>query len=300
MLEVRQLRKRIDGRTVLDDISLSIEPGTITGIVGRNGSGKTTLLRTIAGIWFPDGGQVCFQGRNVHTDPETRRHLIFVPDSRELLQHYTPNEFARLFGLIYPHFDRNRFASWLDRFQLPAAQQVRHYSKGMKALFYLALAFATRSDVVLLDEPTDGLDPIYKQQSLRLIVEEVAEQRNSLLISSHRLEELQSICDRVIFLKGGGIDAILDTAAIHERYEKLQVAFRDEGSEQALAKLPGVRVLARSGRVYTILVEEGPADLGERLRAEGAVLVEPLPLQLEDLFVGKLGGAEHGHEGSLA
>ena len=121
-------------------------------------------------------------------------------------------------------------------------------------------------------------------------MEEVAAHRTTVLISSHRLEELQSICDRVLFLKDGTVESMIDVTTIQERYTKLQVAFAGDDCEDTLAQLPSVRVLARTGRVYTLVAEEAPPDLADRLREGGAVLIEPLPLRLEDLFIGKLGG----------
>ncbi|MBE3595672.1 MAG: ABC transporter ATP-binding protein [Hydrogenibacillus sp.] len=293
-LEVTHLTKRIDGVPILSGVSFAAEPGTITGIVGRNGTGKTTLLRTMVGIYTPDGGEVRYGGRNVHADPKARGHFVFVPDARELLSDYTPERFARLFALLYPRFDAEKFWARLRQFELPPNQKVRTYSEGMKGLFYIALAVSTRAEVLLLDEPTEGLDPIFKKQSLRLIVEEVAEQRPIVLICSHRLEELEQIADRILFLKDGTVDSIVDLQSMQERYTKWQVAFQSEDGEAVLAELSSVRILARSGRVYTLLADDrAPADLLDRLRKGGAVLIEPLPLKLEDLFVEKLGGDVH-------
>jgi len=289
VLEVKELCKTIDRTAILQDISFSIVPGTITGIIGRNGAGKTTLLRTMSGILLPDSGEVCCQGQNIHTRPEVKVNILFIPDTKNLLLNYTPLQFSRLYALIYPNFDQDAFAGWLEQFRLPVNQKVRYFSKGMKSLFYLSLAFAARTEAVLLDEPTEGLDPIFKKECLKLIVQEVAERKPAVLISSHRLEELQAICDQVIFLRNGTIELVTDLMTMQERYQKLQAVYQ-EGLPDNIKSRGNVRVLSQSGRVYTLLLEGDLRQTREQLEASGPILLEDLPLSLEDLFVSKLGG----------
>lgn len=293
MLEVSGLNKTIDDVAILSDISFTVPKGTITGLVGRNGAGKTTLLRIMAGIWSADGGEVRLADQDVHREPAARAQLMLTPDSRDLLQDHTPEQCAKLFGLIYPGFDHAALAMWLEQFHLPPGQKIQTFSKGMKALFYLALAFATRAGVLLLDEPTDGLDPIYKRQCLSLIVDQVAERQTTVLVSSHRLEELQSICDQILFLADTTIESVVDVGTLQAQYTKLQVAFTGDDGEEILAGFPGIRVLTRTGRVYVVVAAGASPDLPDRLRAARAVLVEPLPLKLEDVFIDKLGGLAH-------
>lgn len=294
MLEVTHLGKAIDQVTILDDVSFAIVPGTITGLIGRNGAGKTTLLRTMMGILLPDAGDVRYQGQNIHRNPAEKVHILFIPDSKDLLQNYSTQQITRLYSQIYPNFDRGALGDWLRQFALPLTKKVRYFSKGMKALFYLALAFAARTEVVLLDEPTEGLDPIYKKQCLQLIVQEVAERKPAVLISSHRLEELQAICDEVIFLKNGTVESVTDLMAVKERYRKLQVVYKEQIPER-LINQPNVHLLAQSGRIYTILIEGDLESTTAELEASGPLLIDQLPLRLEDLFISKLGSEDHAN-----
>ncbi|KKM09413.1 hypothetical protein SY88_18840 [Clostridiales bacterium PH28_bin88] len=294
MLEVTHLGKIIDQTTILDDVSFAIVPGTITGLIGRNGAGKTTLLRTMMGILLPDDGEVRYQGQNIHQHPAEKVHILFVPDAKDLLQNYSIQQITRLYSQVYPNFDHGVLGDWLRRFGLPLTKKVRYFSKGMKALFYLALAFAARTEAVLLDEPTEGLDPIYKKQCLQLIVQEVAERKPAVLISSHRLEELQAICDQVIFLKNGAVESVTDLMAVKERYRKLQVVYEEQMPE-SIIKRPNVHLLAQSGRIYTILIEDEVESTTAEIEASGPLLIDQLPLHLEDLFVSKLGGENLDH-----
>ncbi|CAM3516067.1 ABC transporter ATP-binding protein [Hydrogenibacillus schlegelii] len=290
MLEVDGVRKAFDGRAVLDGVTFSAAPGEIVGLVGRNGAGKTTLLRTMAGIFRPDAGSVRYDGLDVYRVPEARARLFFVTDEREWLGHYTPKAFLALFSRIYPRFDREAFWARLRAFDLPPNRKVQTFSKGMKGLFYLSLALSTGAEGLLLDEPTEGLDPIYKKEALRLLVEAAAEARPLIVVATHRLEELEAIADRVLFLREGRIDGEVAVEALQTRYGKWQVALAEGVGPEALERLSGVRILARTGRVMTVLVEGAPEEVPGRLREAGALFVEPLPLRLEDVYVRKLGG----------
>lgn len=290
MLEVKELSKTIDGRTIIEKISFTLQPGDIAGLVGRNGAGKTTLLRCMIGILLPDSGDVLMSGRSIFAEPAAKTGIIYVPDGRLPYQNYTAGQLARLYRLIYPNFDDHYFYTWMDRLSLPSRQQIRTFSKGMNTLFSLILAFAARTHVVLLDEPIDGLDPIAKRQCLELIVDEVASREAAVLISSHRLQELESICDRVYMLAESRIQSTTDLNSIQQQYSKFQLAYGETEALAGLRELPGVHVLSQTGRIITVLVEGDPEQAAARLESTNPLLIDRLPLQLEDLFVVKLGG----------
>jgi len=292
MLEVKEITKTIAQKPILSEVSFTSRPGSITGIIGRNGVGKTTLLRTIIGILLPERGEVLYQGENVFEKPEIKADFIFIPDSKNIMLNYTPLKFADIYSRVYPNFAKDIFMGWLEEFSLPVKEKVRYFSKGMKALFYLILAFSCRTAVVLLDEPTEGLDPIFKRKCLKLIVEEVAARNPLVLISSNRLEEMEAICDQVVLLKKGKVEEVADLMNFKECYKKLQVAY-ENGLPPEIINSPNVKILYSSGRVYTLLIEGDLALTTEKIRATGPLLMEELPLNLEDIFITKLGGEEH-------
>lgn len=291
MIEVERLSKQIDGANVLDGVSFSLPKGTITGLIGRNGAGKTTLLRSMVGILLPDAGDVRYDGKSVYTYPQVKENLLFIPDSKQVLQGYSAKQIARLYKMIYPNFAEQYLWDGMKRFKLPVDKKIRNFSKGMKALFSLLLAFATRAEGILLDEPTDGLDPIIKRQWLQMMVEEVAEQQHIVLISSHRLDELESICDRVMILKDGVIDSVTELSEVKGRYHKLQVVYETTMPE-TLLRLPGIYLLANTGRIYTLLIEGNVEKTLNQIKETQPLLIDELPLSLEDLFMAKLGGEE--------
>ncbi|CAI6063921.1 ABC transporter ATP-binding protein [Cohnella sp. JJ-181] len=292
MLAVRHLSKKIDGKAVLADVSFELGEGRVAGLIGRNGAGKTTLLKVMSGILDPDGGEVLFEGRSIHWEPEVKRELVFIPDTPEAWYGYTGWGAAYMFGQIYPRFNPVYFRDTMNRFGLPLDRNIRQFSKGMRMMFSTALGLSTRAKLVLLDEPTNGIDPIAKKQVLTLLMEAAADGM-SLIISSHLLEELERMTDAILLMRSGGVETHASEGVADGIVTKLQVVFAGEAPE-AWLRSPDVRVLDHIGRVYTLLLNAAPgsAAAGE-LVAMQPMLMEPLPVRLEDLYVWKLGGEPH-------
>ncbi|MDN9011882.1 ABC transporter ATP-binding protein [Brevibacillus laterosporus] len=292
MLSLYNVNKVIDEEEILHNISFEIPRGVIVGLVGRNGSGKTTLLRTIMGILDTDGGSVELDGRSIHQHPECKKDMLYVPDSPEALHFYTPDECAKLYKAMYPNFDYAYYVTLMERFKLPRRKKIRQFSKGMKALTSLILAFSSKVSLIILDEPTNGIDPIVKKQVLGMIVEEVAQREVSFIISSHQLEELERIADMIIMIKKGSVEATTSQTDSEERFKKFQVVFKGE-APQTLLDLPQVYLLQQVGRVHTLLLEDPTGSALTRLQEEQPLLLEKLPVDLEDLFITKLGGDDY-------
>lgn len=293
MLMVRNLHKTIDLKPVLRQVDFAIAPGQVAGLIGRNGSGKTTLLKTVAGILTPDGGEILYDGKPLAKYTEMKREVVFIPDTLEALYGYTGYGCADLYAMIYPRFDKTFFMETMKRFNLPLGKNVRNFSKGMKMLLGTALGLATRAGFVLLDEPTNGIDPIAKKQVLTLLMEAAAD-GTSMIISSHMLDELERIGDVILLLHEGMIEVHGGADESAAEVVKVQVVFRGDPPEEWLAS-PGIKVLGLVGRVYTLLISRDPeAGMYGELEKMDPLLLEPLPLKLEDLFEWKMGGLPHG------
>ncbi|RNA68649.1 ABC transporter ATP-binding protein [Alteribacter keqinensis] len=288
-MRVENLSKRIHQNEILKDITFNIEPGSIVGIVGRNGAGKTTLLRTMTGILDPTRGDVKIGDKSIFKNPETKQDVIFVPDSSEALKNYSTKELVRLYKAVYPRFDNDYFNELMERFSLPETKKIGNYSKGMKALFSLVVAFSTRARYIILDEPTDGLDVIVKRKVLKILVEEVALSDVSVIISSHRLDELEFMANDIIMIKDGKVDSHYELDEMKSMYKKVQVVFSDYMPEKIKSK---VSILNQTGRVYTIIIEKNGSDAEAVILDEKPLLYEELSMSLEDVFVVKLGGEE--------
>ncbi|PYZ98896.1 ABC transporter ATP-binding protein [Alteribacter lacisalsi] len=288
-MNVEQVSKTIQGTTVLKDITFEVKPGSIVGIIGRNGAGKTTLLRILTGIIDPTEGDVRIDGQSIFDVPEIKQNIIFVPDSSEAMKNYSTKELVRLYKTVYPRFDEAYFHQLMKRFNLPATKKIKNYSKGMKALFSLVVAFAARARYVILDEPTDGLDVIVKRRILRTLVEEVAGNDVSVLISSHRLDELEFMANDILVIKDGRPDSFYDLDTMKAQYKKIQVVFKEYLPEELKAH---VNILNQTGRVYTLIVDRNMEKIEEQIRQNEPLLYEELSMSLEDVFVARLGGEE--------
>jgi ABC-2 type transport system ATP-binding protein len=292
MLKMINVSKMIDGHQVLEHVNITLEPGMIAGIVGRNGVGKSTLLRTIAGILDPDEGEVNFNEINIHQQPEIKQKLTYVPDSTEILKTYSVKEIVKLYDAIYEDFDVMYFYSLMDRFKLPKNRKLRSFSKGMKALFLMILSFSTKADLIILDEPTNGLDPIVKRNILQFIIEEVSERKLCVLISTHHLEEVEKIADVLIMMKEGRIDSTTSIEDAKSSFRKVQAVYKHSLPER-IANLNNVTILSQTGRVYTLMIKGNIEDTMEIMQQEHPLLLEDLPMTLEDIFISSLGGESH-------
>ncbi len=288
-MKIEQLSKKIQKKRVLEHIDFTVERGKVTGVIGRNGAGKTTLLRLMVGILRPTSGNVLIEGKSIYTYPELKQNIVFVPDSSEALKSYTIREIERLYHDIYPRFDRGLFYELLERFNLPLQARIGAMSKGMKALFSLILAFATKAQYILLDEPTDGLDVIAKKRMLQFIVEAVSDYDVAVVISSHRLDELEYLADSIIMIKEGKMTESYTLDSLKESYKKVQVVF-PKGLPDTVKKMG--TLLGQTGKVYILILEGDVEQVSADLKAFHPLYYEELPLTLEDLFVAKLGGDE--------
>ncbi|MVP01768.1 ABC transporter ATP-binding protein [Paenibacillus lutrae] len=283
MLSVNSISKRIDGEPVLRNISFDLGPGRIAALIGRNGAGKTTLLRTLIGILDPDQGEITWKGLSVQAFPQTRQEIVYVPDSLSMLNSYTALECAKLYRLSYPGFDEVHFSTQLRRFNLPEGKKIRSFSKGMKALVGILLAFSARANLILLDEPTNGLDPIIRKQILSYMMEEVSESGVSLLISSHQLHELERISDTVIMIREGQLASISSLDGAKQTLHKLQIVFNGEAPADLL-NLPHIRVVQHIVRVYTLLLQDDTQEILHLLEEQKPLLLEQISIELDDVF----------------
>ncbi len=292
MLKVNNVSKTIEGSLVLDSVNITLEPGTIAGLVGRNGVGKSTLLRVIAGILDPDQGEVLYNETDIHQEPQIKQKITYVPDSTEILKSYSVKEIVKLYDAIYEDFDVMYFYSLLDRFKLPKNKKLRTYSKGMKALFLMILSFSTKADLIILDEPTNGLDPIVKRNILQFIIEEVSERQLCVLISTHHLEEVEKMADVLIMIKEGRIESTTSIEDAKSSFRKVQVVYKHSLPEK-IAHLNNVNIINQTGRVYTLMIKGNIEATLDKLHQENPLFVEELPMTLEDIFISSLGGESH-------
>ena len=290
MIEVRDLVKSFDGLRALDGLSLTVPTGAVYGLVGPNGAGKSTLIRHLAGILRQDAGSVTVDGEPVYENPAVKRRIAYIPDEVFYYTQATLRDMKRLYRDLYPSFDRECWEKLAPAFQLDEKRPIRKLSKGQQkqAAFWLALSL--RPELVILDEPVDGLDPVMRRQVWSLLLSEVAERGVTVLVSSHNLRDLEDVCDHVGIMHKGKMLLERSLSELQENLVKIQLAL-PEGAE-----LPADLDLlheSRTGRLRQLILRGKAEELTEKLQAAGPLFLDILPLNLEEIFIYELGGADH-------
>ncbi|EAD3477125.1 ABC transporter ATP-binding protein [Listeria monocytogenes] len=281
-MKIRNLTKKMDDNLVLKDVSFDLKAGEITALIGRNGVGKTTLFSTMTGIYLPDEGDVFLDEESIFKHPEVKQQLFFLEDNMNHFNTYSVQTVVKIYRQIYPTFDEAFFSELMQRFELPMKAKLMSFSKGRKALFFIILAFSINGRFLLLDEPMDGLDIIIKKQILAIIKDTVKKRGTSVVIASHRLEELEAIADRVIVLKGASVEFDYYLEDMRTDAVKIQVAFKTKKIPDFVKN--NAQLLYRNGRIYTLLVTKNASSFLAELRLEEPVLLEEMSISIEDIF----------------
>ncbi len=282
IMKIRNLTKKMDDNLVLKDVSFDLKAGEITALIGRNGVGKTTLFSTMTGIYLPDEGDVFLDEESIFKHPEVKQQLFFLEDNMNHFNTYSVQTVVKIYRQIYPTFDEAFFSELMQRFELPMKAKLISFSKGRKALFFIILAFSINVRFLLLDEPMDGLDIIIKKQILAIIKDTVKKRGTSVVIASHRLDELEAIADRVIVLKGASVEFDYYLEDMRTDAVKIQVAFKTKKIPDFVKN--NAQLLYRNGRIYTLLVTENASSFLAELRLEEPVLLEEMSISIEDIF----------------
>ncbi|WP_088816023.1 MULTISPECIES: ABC transporter ATP-binding protein [Listeria] len=281
-MRVENIKKVIDNNIVLQNISFELKPGEITALIGRNGVGKTTLFSTIIGIFLPDEGKVTIDGENILNKPALKREIFFLEDSMNYFNSHNVKTIVKLYRSIYTDFDEFYFQELMERFDMKMDTKIISFSKGRKALFFMILAFSLNVKYLLLDEPMEGLDVMIKRDILNFILEQAKEKHTSVIVASHRLDELDEIADRVLLLKGASLELDLYLEEFRQQTMKIQVAFKTKGVPDFVKQ--EAKLLYRNGRIFTIYVSQDKEDFLERLKREQVLLLEEMTMTMEDIF----------------
>ncbi|EAG3567794.1 ABC transporter ATP-binding protein [Listeria monocytogenes] len=281
-MKIRNLTKKMDDNLVLKDVSFDLKAGEVTALIGRNGVGKTTLFSTMMGIYLPDEGDVFLDEKSIFKHPEVKQQLFFLEDNMNHFNTYSVQTVVKIYRQIYPTFDEAFFSELMQQFELPMKAKLMSFSKGRKALFFIILAFSINVRFLLLDEPMDGLDIIIKKQILAIIKDTVKKRGTSVVIASHRLEELEAIADRIIVLKGASVEFDYYLEDMRTDAVKIQVAFKTKKIPDFVKN--NAQLLYRNGRIYTLLVIENASSFLAELRLEEPVLLEEMSISIEDIF----------------
>ena len=291
MIEVKNVVKSFDGFRALDGLTMTVPQGAVYGLVGPNGAGKSTIIRHLAGIYRQDSGDVLVDGQPVYENTAVKRRMAVIGDDWYYFPQSGIREMAKFYAGLYPAFSWERYQKLKEVFPLDEKLMLRRMSKGMQKQAAFWLALSAMPDYLILDEPVDGLDPVMRRQVWSLMMGDVAERGTTVLVSSHNLRELEDVCDHVGIMDHGHVLLERSLAQLQDNMVKLQVVFPD-GMEDVPAELPVLHA-SKLGRVHTLIMRMNAQEATERLMAYSPLLVDAIPLTLEEIFIYELGGADY-------
>lgn len=294
MIQVNHLKKSFDGFVALNGVDMHVGKGEIYGLVGPNGAGKTSLIRHMTGVYRSDEGDVLIDGEPVYENRKIKEKMAYIPDDLFYFMQADTLAMKRFYKGIYPSFDEKLFYRMQEYFPgIDVKRNIRRLSKGMQKQVAFWLAICCKPEILILDEPVDGLDPVMRRQIWSMIMSEVAEHEMTVLVSSHNLRELEDVCDHVGMMHHGKILIERSLSDLQGNITKIQVA-----CQSGVPKLPEnfeVLHMSNTGRVYTLIVRGNPNEAQRALSMDSShpVIVDVLPLTLEEIFIYEMGGADY-------
>ena len=283
MLKLQNVTKTFGDFKALDDLSLSVPKGSVYGLVGPNGAGKSTAIRILTGVYRPDNGQVLMEGQPVWENDALKARIGLISDEIFYFPSSTLEDMYRFYSGIFPDYDRELYARLSDVFRLPSKKQIRSYSKGMQKQAAFQLVLCAHPDVLILDEPVDGLDPVMRRTVSSLILSEVAQRQVTVLISSHNLRELEDLCDHVGIMDRGKMLLERSLADMQGTTHKVQMVGQVPDQLEILHT-------SGTGRLQNIIVRGTAAEVERILTEANPEYFELIPMSLEEIFIYELGG----------
>lgn len=292
MIEVKNVVKTFDGFAALNDATISVPTGAVYGLVGPNGAGKSTIIRHLTGIFRQDSGTVRLGGEDVWENAALKAKIAAIPDDWYYFNSAGIGDMMRFYKGFYPNFSTERYEKLREVFELDEKRPIRRFSKGMQKQAAFWLTVCCMPEYLILDEPVDGLDPVMRRQVWSLLLGDVAERGTTVLVSSHNLRELEDVCDHVGILNHGKVLLERSLSDLQDNTVKLQVAYQGVTEPPLPAEL---NILHRShvGRVYTYIVRGSSQEIMRRMQITEPVLLESIPLTLEEIFIYELGGVDY-------
>lgn len=284
-METKRLSKVIDGHMVLDRLDLTIAAGSIHGIIGANGAGKTTLLRLLNGVYRPTLGEVSTFGQPLpYESASIRQRIHLVNADGAYYPGFRVQDLLRYASMVYDRWDQARCDALIRALQLPLSQSIRKLSLGAKMQLRLAVALSSLPDVLLLDEPTNGLDPVVRRQFLQLIVQEVAENGTTVVMATHRVEDLEAMADHVSVLYQGRLILSGSMESFKRDFHEVIAVSEDDVLPATIKDCAQIKSVHSRGKVHAMVVQGDPNVVCAALHRCGAKHVEVQSVQFEDLF----------------
>ncbi len=284
MIQIESLYKNISDKEILKDINLNVKKGTILGLIGPNGSGKTTLIKCLTGIYKNDKGNIKIDDETVFENAKLKMKMGYIADENNFYKNFKVKNLIDFFKNAYSNFNIERFNELNRSFNIDTNKHIKNLSKGMKMRVSIMLNLSVMPHILIMDEPTSGLDPRAKRDVLNMVLEDVAERKTTVLISSHNLGELERVCDDIAIIDNGHIVFASSLDNMKKQIRKFQVVFRSSPPDN-LKEWPEVLDVSQIGRVFYIVTNNYSVDFYNKLKNTNVEFIEEINLSLEDMFM---------------
>ena len=287
IIETNQLEKSFKGQPALRGLDLRVPSGSIFGFLGRNGAGKTTTLKILMGMLRSDGGDARVFGSPVAVADrsiEIRRRIGFVTEDKNLYPYMTVEQIISFTRPFFPGWRDDLEKRYLKMFELPPKRKIPDLSKGMLSKLMLLLAVARGAELLILDEPTDGLDPTAVEDVMREMVSIAASEGTTIFFSSHQLSEVETIADHIGIVHHGKMVVAGSLDDLKARYQRLRVVLSDSG-QAPKHWVDSVEHVQQEGRTLSILASRNTDAVFEQARSLSAATIERFPVTLKEIFL---------------
>lgn len=294
MIQVNNVVKEFDGFRALDGVNMNVNKGDIYGLVGPNGAGKSTLIRHLTGVYRQNAGEIFIDGQPVYENRVIKDKIAYIPDDLFYYMQADTLDMMKFYKGTYSNFDENMFYRMQEFFpNIDVKRNIRRLSKGMQKQVAFWLTICCKPELMILDEPVDGLDPVMRRQIWTILMSEVEDKKMTVLVSSHNLRELEDVCDHVGIMNKGKVIIERSLSELQGNISKIQVA-----CPVGMPKLPPeykVLHMSNTGRVYTMIVKGNPKEIVQAIVTDQRrpVVVDALPLTLEEIFIYEMGGEDY-------
>lgn len=296
-VQTSRLSKAYGPSMALHDLSLEVPRESVFAVLGPNGAGKTTLFKILTGLVGPSVGEARVLGRRVGTrDTEFRTKIGYVAENPVMYGYYTARETAAFCASLYPRWNPGLVNSAFQKLNIPENQKVKELSHGQRSALALTLALAPEPELLILDEPGTGLDPVKRRDYFKLLMDQVTALGSTVLISSHTLHEVERLADRVAFLSQGRLVAVKDVADLKTGEKRIRVVFQGRPPENVF-DLPGIARVEQENSGYLLTVTENVHGVVEALSRHPHFALEIIDMDLEDIFLEYARGEEAPRNG---
>ncbi len=284
VIAMHHVSKTFRSTKALADVTWEVSPGSIYGLIGANGAGKSTLLQLALGVLWPDHGDIAILGESLTRDSAALRQRVhYVASGRPMVQSFRVEEWLHYVRLLYTRWDPALCDTLLSALEINPERTLGQLSQGTQTSLQLLIGIAARPDLLLLDEPTNGLDVVVKQQILQFIIDMAADLGTTVVIATHNIQDVERITDTIGVLYRGHfvLQEELDTMKSH--WHRIQVVFPGKWPD-GIHKAGPITQVERRGHVAQITVEGDPAPVMMKLQEAGASLIEPVNMDLTEIF----------------